>query len=467
MIVNVVLKSTRFIGLMGLACALTLPGQMARSEGGGGEAADFTPSVQPAKPQRQTKPAQTAPKPTTTRASPTQRPAATPAKPARRTQPRAPRIVETAPSGLPPAEETRFITNEVIVRFQLSSTAGARNRAIRGQGMTHLEGRTFFWPGVTVHRYRLSPGVEVRTVIEQLEANAAVVNAQPNYLYVLQQSDSVSKLPQFGNDKVGLSDAHARTQGSNTRIAIIDTAVDGTHAEFSNARLSSFDVSDGGGNVDPHGTSIAGILAANTRLTGVAPAAEIVSIAAFSKDASGNTVGNTWTILEATNVAHTQRVDILNLSFAGPADPLLQRAMEGAKMRNVLPVAAAGNAGPDAATLYPAGYDTVMAVTATDTENAVYSNANTGAHVDLAAPGVGLLVLGNASGFRTSSGTSLATAYVSGIAALTLSANPGADYATLRSLLENSATDLGAPGKDNVFGAGLPSAAAAVGGLTN
>ena len=61
----------------------------------------------------------------------------------------------------------------------------------------------------------------------------------------------------------------------------------------------------------------------------------------------------------------------------------------------------------------------------------------------------------------------MATAYISGIAALALSANPGADYTTLRSLLENSTTDLGQPGKDAIFGAGIPSAAAAIGGLTN
>ncbi|WP_165759764.1 S8 family serine peptidase [Falsiruegeria litorea] len=458
---SVTRKANRNVGVLVLAFAMALPGLVVLAEDGGGEAVEFRPSTKPAKPQREAKPART-----TTRAT-TQKPAAAAPKPARRTQTRAPRVVETAPSGQPPAEETRFIANEVIVRFQLSSTSGARNRAVRSLGMTHLQGRTFFWPGVTVHRYRLSPGVDVRTVIERLEANAAVVNAQPNYLYTLQQSDGVRKLPQFGNDKVGLSEAHARTTGSNTRIAVVDTAVDGTHAEFSGARISSFDVSDGGGNVDPHGTSIAGILAANAKLTGVAPGAEVVSIAAFSKDASGNTVGNTWTILEATNIAHKEKVDILNMSFAGPADPLLKRAMEGAKKRNVLPVAAAGNEGPDAATLFPAGYEQVIAVTATDTENAVYANANTGDHVDIAAPGVGLLVLGNSSGFRTSSGTSLATAYISGIAALTLSANPGADYATLRALLENSATDLGTPGKDSVFGAGIPSAVVAISGLTN
>ena len=457
-------KSIRLFAVLALACSLSATPQFAQAEGGG-----LVDEVKPTsktstkapKPRVQSKPKPRQTATNRTRTSPAKK------KAVKKSRPRAPQIVETAPSGQPPLDETRFVANEVIVRFQLSSTAGSRNRAINTLGLTHLRARTFFLPGVTVHRYRLPLGLDVRTAITRLEASGAVVNAQPNYLYTLQQSGDSIKIPQYGNDKVELRMAHARTQGGNARIAIIDTAVDDTHSEFSAAQIASFDVTDDGKNVDPHGTSIAGILASTGKLTGVAPAADIISIAAFSRDASGKNLGNTWTILEATNVALEQKADILNMSFAGPADPLLKQAMDGAKKRNILPVAAAGNEGPEAGTLFPAGYETVIAVTAIDSDNNIYSDANSGAHVDMAAPGVGLLVLGNSSGFRTSSGTSLATAYVSGIAALTLSANPKADYKTLRSLLENSATDLGDPGRDSVFGAGLPNAAVAIGGLVN
>ncbi|WP_373322932.1 S8 family peptidase [Roseovarius pelagicus] len=456
-------SSIRYVGILMFVYAIAIPVPSAHADGGRGP----EPSLH-SKPSTS---ASTSQAPAISygkkKSATAQTEASTSPKPKRQSRKPAPRIVESAPSGQPPAGESRFVVDEVIVRFQLSSTPGAQLRAIRGLGMTHLNARTFFLAGVTVHRYRLPAGIGVQEAITQLEANAAVVNAQPNYLYFLQQDQSINKLPQFGNDRVHLSDAHATTKGANIRIAIIDTAIDGTHPEFSNSNISSFDVTDDGGNVDPHGTSIAGILAADAKLTGVTPEAEIISIAAFSKDASGNTVGNTWTVLEATNVALKQGVDILNMSFAGPADPLLEQAMNGAKKQNILPVAAAGNEGPEAATLFPAGYDAVIAVTALDSENKIYSRANIGEHVDLSAPGVGLLVLGNSSGFRTSSGTSMATAYVSGIAALILSANPGADYSILRSMLENSSTDLGEPGKDRVFGSGIPNAAVAIVGLNN
>lgn len=458
----------RYMQLAVTICALAIPVGVAHAEGGGGrDPVPYTPPEPSVGNTPTQSPAQTPTRRETQPARPSAQTTAAAPRPVRQSRTAAPRIVESAPSGLPPEEETRLIDDEVIVRFRLSSTAGSRNRAIAGLGMTHLEARTFFLAGVTVHRYRLRTGIGVRDAITRLEASAAVVNAQPNYLYRLQQSDGDGKLSQFGNEKVDLGDAHARTRGRDIRIAIIDTAIDATHPEFSGATLASFDVADDVGNVDPHGTSIAGILAADAKLTGVAPEAEILGIAAFHKDASGAFSGNTWTILEATNVAHEHDAHILNMSFAGPPDPLLARAMDGARKRDIIPVAAAGNDGPGAAPLYPAAYETVIAVTATDAGDAVYARANTGDHVDLAAPGVDLLVLGTSSGYRTSSGTSMATAYVSGIAALALSANPGAGYTAVRAMLENSATDLGAQGRDRVFGAGLPSAVAVLDGLTN
>lgn len=456
-------KAFRNIGALVLVCATAIPIHFAHA-GGGRDPMNNTPSASSATAQKPQETMKSARKKKVSRAPNN---VTTPARKQKKSRAKPRRNIETAPSGKPPAGETRFLPDEVIVRFQLSSTEQSRNRAISGLGLTHLDVETFLLSGVTVHLYQLPSGLGVRDAITRLEESAAVVNAQPNYLYVLQQDAGAGKLQQFGNDKVDLSEAHAKTKGKNTRIAVIDTAVDGSHSEFANSTIALFNVTDGDQNVDPHGTSVAGILAADTKLTGVAPEAEIISIAAFSKDASGKTVGDSWTILEALNVALKQNADILNMSFAGPADPLVQRAMEGARKRNIVPVAAAGNEGPEAATLFPAGYEDVIAVTATDDENNVYNNANTGEYIDIAAPGVDLLVLGRSSGYQTLSGTSMATAYISGIAALVMSANPGADYATIRAMLETSTTDLGAPGRDRVFGAGIPSAAVAINGLTN
>ena len=378
------------------------------------------------------------------------------------------RIRETAASGLPPTSETRFEQDEVIVRFRLASSRQSRRNIINSLRLIHLDVDTFFLPGVTVHRYGLPAGADVRSTIAALEQSGAVVNAQPNYIYTLQQEQSSGKLQQFANTRINLAAAHETTDGDAVRIAIIDTAVDAGHVELKSASVNLFDVSDSSDkNVDPHGTAIAGILAANGKLTGVAPGARLIGIAAFSKNSSGNVAGNTWTILDALNIALEQKAEILNLSFAGPFDPLMKQSFEGAERRNMISVAAAGNEGPDADELFPAAYQTVVAVTATNSMDAIYEDANQGDYVELAAPGVGVLVLSSNSGFRSASGTSMATAYVSGVLALTRAANPQLDILSLRELLARNSVDVGEKGRDPVFGAGIPDAAMMVAPLTN
>ena len=81
-------------------------------------------------------------------------------------------------------------------------------------------------------------------------------------------------------------------------------------------------------------------------------------------------------------------VKVINLSLAGPANPLLQRAIDVASAAGVIIVAAAGNEGPAAGPAYPAAYSGVIAVTAVDRNLAVYRRANRGDYVDIAAPGV-------------------------------------------------------------------------------
>ncbi|MEM6566704.1 MAG: hypothetical protein AAF665_19800, partial [Pseudomonadota bacterium] len=130
------------------------------------------PAAKPAPAPQQTQPRLAAPAPAPQQAQPRQ---ATPRAPAV--------IVETAPSGLPPVDETRFEPDEVIVRFQTSSTNASRNQAIAGLGIAHQSVRTFVLPAVTVHLYRLPPNLTVREAITRLEASPAVVTAQPNYLY--------------------------------------------------------------------------------------------------------------------------------------------------------------------------------------------------------------------------------------------------------------------------------------------
>jgi subtilisin family serine protease len=140
------------------------------------------------------------------------------------------------------------------------------------------------------------------------------------------------------------------------------------------------------------------------------------------------------------------------MSFAGPKDPSLERALKAAHDKGVVLVAAAGNAGPKSPPLYPAADPNVIAVTATDIDDKLFSGANRGRYVAIAAPGVDILVPAPEGTYQMTTGTSVATAHISGVVALMLERNPRLTPAEVRRILTQSAKKLG-PATD--FGAGL------------
>jgi subtilisin family serine protease len=125
-------------------------------------------------------------------------------------------------------------------------------------------------------------------------------------------------------------------------------------------------------------------------------------------------------------------------------------------------IAAAGNAGPKSPPLYPAADPNVIAVTATDADNKLFPMSNRGRYVALAAPGTHILVAIPDGAYEVGSGTSYSAAEVSGIAALMIQHEPGLTPDRLRAILLATARDLGAKGRDDLFGAGLADAYAAL-----
>jgi subtilisin family serine protease len=143
------------------------------------------------------------------------------------------------------------------------------------------------------------------------------------------------------------------------------------------------------------------------------------------------------------------------MSLAGPANALLQRAVESAAAADVLMVAAAGNEGPRAGAVYPAAYPSVLAVTGVDRSRRAYRRAGQGEHIDISAPGVDVWTAASVSGARPRTGTSYAAPFVAAAAALWLARNAGARPDAVVASLTSTAEDLGDPGKDKVFGWGL------------
>jgi subtilisin family serine protease len=143
------------------------------------------------------------------------------------------------------------------------------------------------------------------------------------------------------------------------------------------------------------------------------------------------------------------------MSFAGPYDPMLQLALKKAHDKGIVLIAAAGNAGARSPPLYPAADENVIAVTAVDANDRLLPQANRGSHIALAAPGVSVLEPAANAGYQLTTGTSVAAAHVSGVAALIIERKPDIDIAALEKILFSTAKDLGPKGRDSQFGFGL------------
>jgi len=149
-----------------------------------------------------------------------------------------------------------------------------------------------------------------------------------------------------------------------------------------------------------------------------------------------------------------QGAKVVNMSFAGPMDPILQQAIKAMHDKGIVLIAAAGNAGPKSPPLYPGADPNVIAVSATDADDQTYKNANRGKYVAISAPGVDILVPAPDGGYQLTTGTSVAAAHISGVAALLLERNPSLKPDELKKILMSTA-DKPPGAKPEDIGAGL------------
>ncbi len=234
---------------------------------------------------------------------------------------------------------------------------------------------------------------------------------------------------QIGLAQLGVMQARSRTDGHGVRVALLDSAPDVAHRELTRVRLVPL---EGGPPAAPalHGTLMAGLIAAIENnafgITGVAPGAELVAIPVCTPLEGGTSDEcDLFDVLRGIDVAWKEQATILNLSLAGPADPLLQRAVMRLLDLGAVVVAAAGNGG-GSLPAYPAAYPGVVGVGAIDPAGAPFSESNHGPWVSVAGPGVEVLSTTPGNSFAFVNGTSLAAAQVSGELALLTAVVPDA-----------------------------------------
>ena len=241
--------------------------------------------------------------------------------------------------------------------------------------------------------------------------------------------------------------------GAGVRVCMVDTGIDMSHPDFKNVDLIFKDFISG--SSDPvdygllaHGTMMAGILVSDGYLMGVAPGVTLGMAAALGDDGTGGNSGDENSVANAIEWCwRTFEADIISLSLGGESNPDAERegpttnAVRLALANGAFVVAAAGNDGgteDDGRVATPSNVEGVISVAALDKDGSVWSGSSLGESTDsdgqnrthpnlkpeISAPGVGIISTGHNGEYYTSTGTSDATVFVSGILALILESEP-------------------------------------------
>ncbi len=299
---------------------------------------------------------------------------------------------------------------------------------------------------------------KVETAVEMLSNVAGVEYAEPNRYretYIIPNDPDFPN--QWGLTKINCPAAWDRTTGSaNVVVAVIDTGIDLDHPELAALLVPGWDMVDLGPNPIPpagfrfegdfmgrdndpqdevgHGTHVAGTIAcASNNATGVAgvtwncrlmPVRVLARIVNKSDATDVRGVGSSADIAAGIRFAVDHGARVLNLSLGGGVDTQVERdGIAYAIAQGAVVVAAMGNGIPPNQISYPAAYPDVVAVGAIDQADHRAPWSFIGPHIDVAAPGVGVLSTVWDNGYATMSGTSMAAPHVSGVAALIMSCN--------------------------------------------
>ena len=287
-------------------------------------------------------------------------------------------------------------------------------------------------------------------MIARLERDPRVDSAQPLNQFTMQTaetSDGVYNDPyaslQIVLRDLGVAKAQQWSRGAGMRIAVIDTGMDFEHPDLAGqiiARRNFVDADDAAFRLDRHGTAVAGVIAAvadnHIGIVGIAPDARLIALKACWQSArpAEPSVCNSFTLAQALGSAIDLQADIVNLSLAGPADPLLARLLRRGMQRGIVFVGAAPPAGLHAG--FPTDVEGVLAVAAAE------ESAGEGGR--LLAPGHEILTLVPGGHWDFVSGSSIAAAEVTATVALVLSVRPHMPGPELFRILARTSQSLGA-----------------------
>lgn len=314
--------------------------------------------------------------------------------------------------------------------------------------------------GLIASRFAVPAGRDVESALNEAVRLAPGAMMVPNHIYQFAGHADIEPCTDggcYGHTLIGWEQV-ADSCGAGIRIGMTDTAIDGNHPALRGQalRTETFDPF-GEGSVPDHGTAVAGLLIGNaeTGFPGMLPGAELFAADVFHTNEDGESYSTLLSLIRGLDWLVESRVTVINVSMTGPPNDLLEETVRRMNNRGVVVVAAAGNGGPSAPPAYPAAYGDVVSVTAVDRELRPYSMANRGEYISFSSPGVQIWSAGEAGSGRRRTGTSFAAAHASAIIADVVRRGGRADVSKALGALQSAARDLGAPGKDPIFGWGL------------
>lgn len=362
------------------------------------------------------------------------------------------------------AEDPYIVPGRLLVQFD--NGAQPQSLPLSG-GRSALTRRASSASGPNSPAVYSVPAGRENELASELRRTSGVKIAEPDYRVFSQVTPNDPQYSsQWALPKINAPAAWDVTTGSaSVIIAALDTGVDRTHPEFAGRLLTGYDFVNN--DADPtddngHGTHVAGIAAGagnnGVGIAGVAWGATILPVKVLDSQGGGSTAD----VIKGIDFAIDQKARIINLSLGSPfPSASLQSAITRAMDAGILIVAAAGNCGAGGdgcpsvnSPLYPAAFSGVLAVGATTQSDAKASFSTAGSYVAVTAPGSAILSTYKDGGYRTISGTSMASPFVAGEAALLLSRDPSLSASDLKAAISAAVVDLGATGRDDLFGTG-------------
>jgi thermitase len=354
--------------------------------------------------------------------------------------------------------ENKYVSGELLVGFY-PSIGLAQTKAIHVKHsctIISINNKAGF------HRVRIPHSANVEEMIQQYQTNPSVRFAEPNYIaHAMKIPNDPSYGSQWGLPKIDAPQAWDTTTGSSSiMLSVLDTGVDYDHPDLDGGKVRTdidwdfYNNDDDAMDDHGHGTHCAGILGADTdNGVGVAGLNWLCQILPL-KVLNNSGAGYYSDIADGITYATDHGAKVLSLSLGGPSwSSAMVGAVDYAYSNNVIIVAASGN---DYAQklVYPAAYNEVIMVGASDSndDRAVFSNYNT--ELDVMAPGVNIYSTLWDNTYANMSGTSMATPHVAGLAGLILARNPSLNNEEIRQISRQFADDIENPGWDIYSGYG-------------